>query len=831
MTTSGISGYNAATGAASTRNGVSGLISNMDTDAIVESMTSNITAKIEKIKQQQQTLGWQQEAYQDIINDLVAFNEKYLSTSSATSLRNPDFFQTAIINALGSNASAVTASGTASSIRDIVIQSVKKLATTASVTTDSGHNVCTQSIDTGLIDLQNGRTVSALEGESISFKYGNKKYTVSLSDVKVAEPSGDDAEDARKNAQYALEALQTGLRKAGLGDSVTASLDGGKIKFSNVGEGGNTLELTGGGTTIMNALGFSPGSQAAAGGSIEGQNKIDDTSSNITTQITFGESVRKGDGTMTIDMDGKQAVIDLKAILDEHLDADGKDAVTMDQLVDGINKQLDDQFGAGKVRVTAKDLDPSDPSKGQGLSFTAANSTSIISIAMADSGVLGKNGAMNVELGAANRLLLYEALESSKSNLGTQLDFSGGKTYGMNINGVDFEIGSDFIKIDGKETKYDNGVNVNDILTAVGDSKAGVNIKYLSTTDRFSISAKEPGSGGKIEIGAMTSSGSGTVGDLSSILFGDMDKATGSKEGTDAEMVVSFDGGNSFDTVVRSSNNFQMDGVNYTLNSTFESSHEVTNADGTTTTQGSGDAIKFSATMNSEPVIKAVKEMTEEYNKLIEKINTAVNTKRDRSYQPLTEAQKKEMSESEIEAWEKKAKEGILFGDSMLRTLASELRFAFSMPISGNSFSSIGISTSTSYSDNGKLVVDEKALKAALEGNPDKVASLFTSTSTTYQGESTYAGAMTTLDSVFTKYAKTTGATKGALVEKAGYKGSALSITNSAIYKQIKTLNNQLDVWKDRLSSARDRYYRQFTNMEMYLNQWNAQAGQFLQQG
>lgn len=827
MTTS-VSGYNAATGAASTRNGVSGLISNMDTDAIVESMTSNITAKIEKIKQQQQTLGWQQEAYQDIINDLVAFNEKYLSASSATSLRNPDFFQTAIINALGSNASAVTASGTASSIRDIVIQSVKKLATTASVTTND-HNVCTQSIDTGLIDLQNGRKVSALEGESISFKYGNKKYTVSLSDVKVAEPSGDEAEDARKNAQYALEALQTGLRKAGLGDSVTASLDGGKIKFSNVGEGGNTLELTGGGTTIMNALGFSLGSQAAAGGSIEGQNKIDDTSSNITTQITFGESVRKGDGTMTIDMDGKQAVIDLKAILDEYLDPDGKDAVTMDQLVQGINEQLKAQLGNDKVTVEAKDLDPS-KSKGR-LSFKAGNSTSIISIAMADSGVLGKNGAMNVELGAANRLLMYEALESSKSNLGTQLDFSGGKTYGMKINGVDFEIGSDFIKIDGKETKYDNGVNVNDILTAVGDSKAGINIKYLSTTDRFSISAKEPGSSGKIEISAMTSSGSGTVGDLASILFGDMDKATGSKQGTDAEMVVSFDGGNSFDTVVRSSNNFQMDGVNYTLNSTFESSHEVTNADGTTTTQGSGDAIKFSATMNSEPVIKAVKEMTEEYNKLIEKINTAVNTKKDRSYQPLTEAQKKEMSESEIEAWEKKAKEGILFGDSMLRTLASELRFAFSMPISGNTFSSIGISTSTSYSDNGKLVVDEKALKAALEGNPDKVASLFTSTSTSYQGESTYAGAMTTLDSVFTKYAKTTGATKGALVEKAGYKGSALSITNSAIYKQIKTLNNQLDVWKDRLSSARDRYYRQFTNMEMYLNQWNAQAGQFLQQG
>ena len=48
--------------------------------------------------------------------------------------------------------------------------------------------------------------------------------------------------------------------------------------------------------------------------------------------------------------------------------------------------------------------------------------------------------------------------------------------------------------------------------------------------------------------------------------------------------------------------------------------------------------------------------MVKEFNEIIELVNKEVKTKPDRDYAPLTDEQKKELSESEIEAWEEKRK-------------------------------------------------------------------------------------------------------------------------------------------------------------------------------
>ena len=58
-----------------------------------------------------------------------------------------------------------------------------------------------------------------------------------------------------------------------------------------------------------------------------------------------------------------------------------------------------------------------------------------------------------------------------------------------------------------------------------------------------------------------------------------------------------------------------------------------------------------------------MKAFIEDYNTMMDNIYDFITQKENRDYPPLTEAQKKEMTEKEIEHWEKKAKAGILRND------------------------------------------------------------------------------------------------------------------------------------------------------------------------
>ena len=76
-------------------------------------------------------------------------------------------------------------------------------------------------------------------------------------------------------------------------------------------------------------------------------------------------------------------------------------------------------------------------------------------------------------------------------------------------------------------------------------------------------------------------------------------------------------------------------------------------------------------------MFEAIKTMVEDYNKIVESVYKEMTTKPNRDYQPLTDEQKKEMSKEQIEKWEEKAKEGLLFADTQLRSLHDALRFVF----------------------------------------------------------------------------------------------------------------------------------------------------------
>lgn len=217
--------------------------------------------------------------------------------------------------------------------------------------------------------------------------------------------------------------------------------------------------------------------------------------------------------------------------------------------------------------------------------------------------------------------------------------------------------------------------------------------------------------------------------------------------------------------------------------------------------------------------------MVDSFNEILELVNKECKTKPDRDYFPLTDQQKEDLSEKEIERWEEKAKEGLLFADTDLRLMADNLRAVIN---SGDrsALSRIGISVSSSYSDNGKLVLDEEAFKTALQSNPDEVMDLLNrKASTDANGNKVQAGLLTNIKNVMDKYGSMTGATKGILVERAGSIYAPTSVLSNSLQKQLDEIDDYLDRLADKLETETDRYISQFTQLETLISQMNNQSG------
>ncbi len=107
--------------------------------------------------------------------------------------------------------------------------------------------------------------------------------------------------------------------------------------------------------------------------------------------------------------------------------------------------------------------------------------------------------------------------------------------------------------------------------------------------------------------------------------------------------------------------------------------------------------------LNGETDISGLKDtivgFVNDYNKVMESINEKLWETRDKNYMPLTDEQKKEMSDTEIEAWEKKAQTGLLKNDSDLRRIQSAMKSAMSsmMSSTGLTLESIGIEPVDNY--------------------------------------------------------------------------------------------------------------------------------------
>ena len=834
---SGTSG-SSATSIYGTRNVISGLASGMDTESMIENAISGYKNKISSLNQQRTKLGWQQEAYRDIISKMAGFTSKYTSYTSATNLMSRSFFNQAVRTvANGANASKVAASGRGSS--DVVINGVRQLATAAtyklsgSALTGNAEGKYASAAASGSFDLDK-MTVSSFSG-TMSLNYGkDQTLSFTFSEGDVFDSIEDLAENMRKQLEGQTISLSNGGGKKA-SEMVSIEVDKVNNSISFKDQANNKIYISGVSDSMKEAFGVSTGEGSKSF-------RVKELTKEVDSVDYLGKSpltITLDGVTKTIKMPTKEDIIanldknykwydSLKTKLEngEELTSAESRQQRDDAYVAALQKSIDDAFGklsdgTSKLKVSdtmadAKKTSEDGAVKGVQLKFEAGQEGSSFAVSSSVGKSMGFGSTQLTSYLNTNKTLKDLLGEEGLKGLESGTDKNGNTTYALEINGV--KIGD-----------FTEKTELSTIISRINSNKdAGVNVSYSKLTNEFTFTAKETGTAGEIQF---------SKDGLGGKLFGAAEQTA---KGQDAIFTATIDGKEM--ELTRSSNIVDFDGLSVTLKGEFGYKQAVDDAGNpklddkgnpvyTGELDRTAEKITFTTSSDSDKIVEAVKSFVNDYNEMVTQIKNAYGTlPMQRSngayYQPLTDEDKEGMTDSAIEDWEEKAKTGILFGDRDLSSLYSRLTSAVSMyGQDGADLKAAGITVN--YSNGlSTLSFDEKTLRDTLDSDPDRVKDIFSKS--TDNGAATN-GLVAAIKEPLEVFGGTTGATKGTLVEKAGSPLAPTSIYSNYIQKQLDNLDTQIEKWQDKMSDQVDYYTTQFSKLEQLIAQMNSQSSSLAQ--
>ena len=342
-----------------------------------------------------------------------------------------------------------------------------------------------------------------------------------------------------------------------------------------------------------------------------------------------------------------------------------------------------------------------------------------------------------------------------------------------------------------KDIQVTSETTVGDFLSSL--QSAGVNASLDATNHRIFISSKKSGSADNFSFDETEGEGEDGNAILNALGISGHSQGSYKIDGQDAEFTLN---GADFTSA---SNEATVNGVTLTLTGTTSDTEEI----------------HFTVTNDTDAVYNTIKEFVKEYNSILEEMNTLYYADSSRGYDPLSDDEREAMSETDIEKWETKIKDSLLRRDTTLGSLLTSMRSILqqTVTVDGKSYSmsNFGVSTSSAYTEKGKLHIygdadddtysdEENDLKAALESDPDTVMQVF-------------SGIMKEFSSVMKDKMK-----------KIDNVSSALTFYNDVTLKnQLIDLNKQIAEEEDKLIDIEDKYYKQFAAMETALSKLQSQ--------
>jgi len=189
-------------------------------------------------------------------------------------------------------------------------------------------------------------------------------------------------------------------------------------------------------------------------------------------------------------------------------------------------------------------------------------------------------------------------------------------------------------------------ISLNDIVTSINSAKVtvdgkevalGVKAVYDSSIDRFFLQTTATGAENWMKI-TDNSSLNFIAGDANKLNLNikNYDAIDPTTTYTGKNAVIDFAGATG---IIQKSNQFTINGINFDLKATGDFTVRVDN--------------------NVDGVYEKISNFVEKYNELVEKNSSLLTEKQYRSYKPLSEDEKKDMKDKDVELWEERAKSGL----------------------------------------------------------------------------------------------------------------------------------------------------------------------------
>lgn len=391
------------------------------------------------------------------------------------------------------------------------------------------------------------------------------------------------------------------------------------------------------------------------------------------------------------------------------------------------------------------------------------------------------------------------------------------------------------------EFTYDQIFNdkktLNDLATAFSNSGANVQGGYDTVNDSFSLYNKTSGSANKIGLKANNDTSAELLNKLHLASYNGQTNTLGNEisftKNTLTEAAVGTNAKATIDgkTYESDTNKLNVANVIYNFNGV-----SAKNADGTY------QASTISVSQDTDKIVDNVKKFVETYNTLIDSLNTKYREEKNTDYKPLTKKQEGEMTESQIDKWNEKAKSGLLYHDNNIYSIISDMRESLYTKVdavdtvltdakgnkySYNTMSSIGITSSTNQ---GHITLDEEKLKKALTEDPDCVYQLFAS-----DQDSTYVSGSTNKNQADTYTRKSDYLNTGIanrlynsmttnISKLESYAGTSKETDDeSYLGKLITNMNTKMTSFQTLMKSYESKLYEKYDAMEVALSKLGAQ--------
>lgn len=788
-----------------------GINSGFDTEAMIEQMMSSYQTKIDNQNKKLTKLQWQQEAYQDIIGKMKAFQSKYFDILN----RNSYLLSSSTFNRMKTN----------------IISANNKSTNGFHVTTSSSSAVGSYKVKVNQV-----ATSATVKGKSVTPSNFKLDFDKAITAAKYTDITDEDGNVTGRNYEFSLDVQVGSVTKAVTFSAEAALNEEGEIDVDALKQ--DLLDSLN--SELQTAFGRSGRTGANATG------VLDDDGNEWFLQAEMG-----ADGNVEFRVGGNAAVYVGERKGDfgmsrpdqiHHIDASsavtGTNSVTVS--IDGVTKRVDfegvsatyyesrEEDGNGAILEEYNKLKEAAYRKANKLSSTAEVTQEQLdkfkyteAQAAKDKNSAALTDALNAAFKEEGHKFQITGDYITASNKYFAISSSDGGTLGLSANntasssissyteladmGIEFdENGESTFTINGVEIKVTEDDTIGSLMDKVNKSDAGVTMTYSALTNSFTVTANEKGGGGKVEI-------EGTDLTRALGLTDENGDEIGYTQGHNAILEINGE------EIYLNDNSYTMDGITFS----FDDGVEL------------GEMFTVDVSKDYDSVKDLVKSFIEDYNQLIDDVYNYVGTAPQRDnknnrYEPLTDAEKAEMSDKEIEKWEEAAKSGVLYNDSTVMGIMSQIRSALYNSITledGSTFGlyNMGITTSTDYKEHGKLIIkDEDKFNEAFEKNAEAIEKLFTDPNNGIMKKVSNIVDSAINDSVI-------ASKRGSLVRKAGTEGKQSVTMDSNIYKEMLKIKNRISDLQTRYNKREEYWWSVFTNLESMMADLNSQSNYLAQ--